>query len=143
VLLKNKAPAGSSKPLLPLDKSSLKKLCVLGPLSHSAEHMMGNYYGNFDAKLAATPLQGIQEELGEWRAAVQTCALRPQLHAPCTWCLLYVLTKLILCASQSMGLYDVLLTQMFLAGCWVTCCSWLWGEGGACPRHGSDGTDPL
>jgi beta-glucosidase-like glycosyl hydrolase len=65
VLLKNKAPAGAAKPLLPLDKSSLKKLCVLGPLAHSAEHMMGNYYGNFDAKLAATPLQGIQEELGE------------------------------------------------------------------------------
>jgi hypothetical protein len=65
VLLKNKAPAGSSKPLLPLDKSSLRKLCVLGPLANSAEHMMGNYYGNFDAELAATPLQGIQEELGE------------------------------------------------------------------------------
>ncbi|KAF6262012.1 glycoside hydrolase superfamily [Scenedesmus sp. NREL 46B-D3] len=63
VLLKNKAPAGSSKPLLPLDKSALSKLCVLGPLANSAEHMMGNYYGKFDADVAATPLQGIQEEL--------------------------------------------------------------------------------
>jgi beta-glucosidase-like glycosyl hydrolase len=70
VLLKNKAPAGAAKPLLPLDKSALSKLCVLGPLANSVEHMMGNYYGNFDAKLAATPLQGIQEELGGCSAAV-------------------------------------------------------------------------
>jgi beta-glucosidase-like glycosyl hydrolase len=89
VLLKNKAPAGSSKPLLPLDKSSLKKLCVLGPLAHSAEHMMGNYYGNFDAKLAATPLQGIQEELGKRRAVTaRLCGCSCANHAFCDCCVL-------------------------------------------------------
>lgn len=64
VLLKNAAPLGSLKPILPLEKQNLRKLCVLGPLSNSVEHMMGNYYGKFDAAAAATPLKGIQEELG-------------------------------------------------------------------------------
>lgn len=69
VLLKNTAPFGSLKPVLPLVKENLQKLCVLGPLSNSVEHMMGNYYGKFDAAAAATPLKGIQEELGGFRQA--------------------------------------------------------------------------
>lgn len=43
----------------------LKQTCCVGPLANSALHMMGSYYGKIDADIAATPLQGIQEELGE------------------------------------------------------------------------------
>ncbi|KAF8063677.1 BXL3 [Scenedesmus sp. PABB004] len=63
VLLKNDPPPGRDAPLLPLDPAALTKLCVLGPLSDSAEHMMGNYYGKFDAAAVATPLAGIKEAL--------------------------------------------------------------------------------
>lgn len=65
MLLKNTAPTGSSSPVLPLDKAALKKVCVVGPLAASVEHMMGNYYGRFDSKASVTPLKGIQDELGE------------------------------------------------------------------------------
>ena len=50
VLLKNEAVAvngegsGSGRPLLPFDLQSVSKLCVLGPLADSPEHMLGNYY---------------------------------------------------------------------------------------------------
>lgn len=44
VLLKNEAPAsrspGSGSKLLPLDKARMKKVCVVGPLSDSPEHMV-------------------------------------------------------------------------------------------------------
>lgn len=44
VLLKNEAPAsrspGSGSKLLPLDKTEMKKVCVVGPLSDSPEHMV-------------------------------------------------------------------------------------------------------
>lgn len=65
VLLKNAAPRGSREPILPLNPATLQKLCVVGPLANSTEHMMGNYYGKFDTNIAATPLQGIKEALGE------------------------------------------------------------------------------
>eukprot|EP00775_Hariotina_reticulata_P008295 gene8295-8481_t len=63
VLLKNTVPTGSSSPVLPLDKATLKKVCVVGPLAASVEHMMGNYYGRFNSKVSVTPLKGIQDEL--------------------------------------------------------------------------------
>lgn len=65
MLLRNVAAAGASAPLLPLNKAALRKVCVVGPLADSQEHMMGNYYGRWDSAAAATPLQGIREELGE------------------------------------------------------------------------------
>jgi hypothetical protein len=42
----------------------MKKLCVIGPLANSTEHMMGNYYGAWDES-ALSPLQALQEALGE------------------------------------------------------------------------------
>jgi len=65
VLLKNDMVPGTSTPLLPLDKSALSKVCITGPLADSAEHMMGNYYGKWDAEAALTPRKAIKEELGE------------------------------------------------------------------------------
>ena len=57
-------PVSSAQPLLPLNLTTLKKLCVIGPLANSSEHMMGNYYGAWDES-ALSPLQALQEALGE------------------------------------------------------------------------------
>ncbi|KAI8462979.1 MAG: glycoside hydrolase superfamily [Monoraphidium minutum] len=62
VLLKNAVPPGSSTPLLPLDKAQLRKVCVVGPLADSPEHMLGNYYGAF-LKSMSSPLGSIRGEL--------------------------------------------------------------------------------
>jgi beta-glucosidase len=56
VLLKNDG-------LLPIDKSSLKTVAVIGPNAHNPEVQLGNYNG-FPSRII-TPLDGIREELGE------------------------------------------------------------------------------
>jgi beta-glucosidase-like glycosyl hydrolase len=86
VLLKNDAPpppggskgggkqqgGGGAPALLPLDKSKLKKVCVVGPLADSPEHLMGNYYGVWDKKLTASPLAAVREALKGTAAVVTT-----------------------------------------------------------------------
>lgn len=64
MLLKNDPVPGTSTPLLPLDKGALRKVCITGPLADSPEHLMGNYYGKWDAEAALTPKRVIKEELG-------------------------------------------------------------------------------
>ncbi|MDR1527243.1 MAG: glycoside hydrolase family 3 C-terminal domain-containing protein [Dysgonamonadaceae bacterium] len=56
VLLKNDG-------LLPIDKSRLKKVAVIGPNAHNPEVQLGNYNG-FPSRII-TPLDGIREELGD------------------------------------------------------------------------------
>jgi hypothetical protein len=65
VLLENDVVEGTSMPLLPLDKDTLGKVCITGPLADSAEHLMGNYYGKWDNEAVLTPRNAIKEELGE------------------------------------------------------------------------------
>jgi beta-glucosidase len=56
VLLKNDG-------ILPLQKTSLKKVAVIGPNANSPEVQLGNYNG-FPTRII-TPLDGIKDELGE------------------------------------------------------------------------------
>jgi beta-glucosidase len=56
VLLKNDGT-------LPLQKTALKKVAVIGPNAHNPEVQLGNYNG-FPSRII-TPLEGIKEELGE------------------------------------------------------------------------------
>ena len=56
VLLKNNG-------VLPLDKSKLKSVAVVGPNAASIDALRGNYYGT--SKHTVTFLDGIREELGE------------------------------------------------------------------------------
>ena len=72
VLLKNDAPlkgasggagGGAGAPLLPLDRTKLKKVCVVGPLADSPEHLLGNYYGLWNRSLTASPLAALRAEL--------------------------------------------------------------------------------
>ena len=56
VLLKNDG-------LLPIQKSTLKKIAVVGPNAHNPEVQLGNYNG-FPTRII-TPLDGIRDELGE------------------------------------------------------------------------------
>ena len=57
VLLKNK------NNLLPVDKTTLKKVAIVGPNINNSEVQLGNYNG-FPSKII-TPLDGIKETLGE------------------------------------------------------------------------------
>jgi beta-glucosidase len=56
VLLKNDG-------VLPIQKSALKKIAVIGPNAHNPEVQLGNYNG-FPTRII-TPLDGIRDELGE------------------------------------------------------------------------------
>jgi Beta-glucosidase-related glycosidases len=57
VLLKNE------KSLLPLDKTKIKSIAVIGPNANSRKALIGNYYGT--ASKYVTVLEGIQEFVGD------------------------------------------------------------------------------
>lgn len=59
VLLKNDADA------LPLNKSKLKTLAVIGPLADAPYEQLGTWIFDGDPSLSVTPLAAIQAELGE------------------------------------------------------------------------------
>ena len=57
VLLKNE------NDFLPLNKSAIKTIAVIGPNANSREALVGNYVGTSSQYI--TPLEGIQQYLGE------------------------------------------------------------------------------
>ncbi|GBF87380.1 beta-D-xylosidase 2-like [Raphidocelis subcapitata] len=82
VMLKNEPPKTSGKgsrkasgpKLLPLNKFKLQSICVVGPHAHSNEHMMGNYYGQYDTT-SPSPLRAIKAELDGSGVEVRTPAM--------------------------------------------------------------------
>ncbi len=60
VLLKNDAPAGRVRPMLPLDRLTLDSVAILGPYTEIAQ--LGAYSGD-PANPAVTPLQGLRDHL--------------------------------------------------------------------------------
>jgi hypothetical protein len=71
-MLKNEPFKGAASRLLPLDKSKLKRVCVVGPLADSPEHMVRT----FDMKLVAC-IRGVK------LAACETAAGENQDCAEC------------------------------------------------------------